>query len=163
MSRSGPRFLADEMLGKLARDLRALGYDVVYIKHVDDDEILDRARADDRLLITRDQNLSHQAGDRGVLVEPRDPTDQLEDLVRRLELEPSRERFLTRCLECNAEIEPTRAPEQVPDAVREDQHWRCPGCGKLYWLGTHAQDMLDRLGGYLAEDRASQGDEDPQG
>lgn len=163
MSRSDPRFLADEMLGKLARDLRALGYDVVYVKHVDDAEILDRAREADRLLLTRDADLSHRAGDRGILVEPRDPADQLEEVVDRLELEPPRERFLTRCLECNAEIEPTRAPDEVPEPVREDQHWRCPGCGKLYWLGTHAQDMLDRLGGYLARDRASQADAEPDG
>lgn len=146
-----PRFLADEMLGKLARDLRALGYDAGYMQHVEDEEVLERARREDRWLLTRDAHLSDRAGERGLLIGPRDPEAQLDRLVERLELVPDPERFLSRCLDCNTPIEPTDAEDEVPEGVRERQHWRCPSCGKVYWLGTHAQDMLDRLGRFLPE------------
>lgn len=144
-----PRFLCDEMLGKLARDLRTLGYDAAYAKHVEDDRLLERARGDDRWLVTRDVELADRAGDAGLLVRSRDPEEQLAYVLQTLGLRPDRERFLTRCLECNTELEPTDASGEVPETVEDRQHWRCPGCGKVYWLGTHARDMLARLGRFL--------------
>lgn len=149
MTDGTPRFVVDEMLGKLARELRALGYDVVYMRHVDDDEVLERALTEDRRLLTRDTQLADRAGEHAYHVRARDPADQLEDLVAALDLAPAREAFLSRCLECNTPIEATTARDEVPDAVEDRQHWRCPDCGKVYWLGTHAIDMLERLEPYL--------------
>lgn len=149
------RFVADEMLGKLAREMRALGYDVTYLKHVDDDEVLETARSEDRVLLTRDRTLADRAGDDALLIETRDPQGQLDHVLDQLDLSPDRSRFLSRCLDCNTELETTDAPEAVPDGVEDRQHWRCPNCGKIYWLGTHAKDMLDRFGPYLPEDRPS--------
>lgn len=146
---TGPRFLADEMLGKLARDLRALGYDAAYVRDVTDDEVLEQAVDEDRRLLTRDVHLAERAGERAVLLESRDPAEQVRRVVDVLDLEPAAERFLSRCLACNAELEATRAPDEVPEDVREAPHWRCPGCGNLYWRGSHADDMLDRLGDLL--------------
>lgn len=150
MSR-GPPFLADEMLGKLARDLRALGYDAAYARDVEDDELLARARETGRLLLTRDTRLADRAGEACHRVEARDPAVQLDRLADALDLTPDPEAFLTRCLACNAVLEETRAPDEVPDDVEDRPHWRCPGCERVYWLGSHATAMLDRLGHLLPE------------
>src|SRR4030088_148665 len=52
-----PRFLADSNVGRLARWLRAYGYDAAYAAHVDDRQLIARALAEDRVLLTRDADL----------------------------------------------------------------------------------------------------------
>ena len=149
---SRPRFLFDEMLGKLARELRALGYDAAYAHGSEDDAILDRARREERLLVTRDRELADRAGSRAELLETRDPSEQLAELVDRLELEPTAAAFLSRCLECNTELANVDASGAGPDEHAEGPRWRCPSCERVYWPGSHAHDMLDRLGEHLPDD-----------
>lgn len=152
MNGDRPRLVADEMLGKLARELRALGYDTLYLKHVDDDEVLDLALAEDRLLLTRDRELAERAEDLGVLIRSREPVEQLEHVLADLGLAPSAEAFLSRCLECNGLLEEAPDAADLPDGVEDQTTWRCPGCQKVYWWGTHAEDMYERLGGLLGEE-----------
>lgn len=146
------RFLMDEMLGKLARELRALGYDAAYAHGSGDDRILARAEREDRLLVTRDRQLADRAGSTALLLETRDPGEQLAAVLDRRELSPSARAFLSRCLECNEPLEATDEPEEVPDGVEDEPLWRCPSCDRVYWPGTHARDMLDRLGEHLPSD-----------
>lgn len=145
------RFLLDAMLGKLARDLRALGYDAAYENDAEDDALLERARRSDRLLITRDVALADEARDDGVLLEHRDPAVQLANLVEHLELEPDPEAFLSRCLDCNEPLQEAHVPKALPPDREGAPHWSCPGCGNVYWIGTHAHAMLDRLAPYFDE------------
>jgi uncharacterized protein with PIN domain len=147
-----PRFLCDEMLGKLARELRALGYDAAYARDRPDRAILERATTEDRLLVTRDRQLADRAGSRALLLATKDPAEQLAALVDRLELAPTAEAFLTRCLACNVELVAADRPEQLPDSQAGVDHWRCPECDRLYWPGTHARDMLERLREHLPAD-----------
>ena len=51
------KFLADAMLGKLTRWLRMLGQDVEYSTKLSDDELLASAKAEGRILLTRDFEL----------------------------------------------------------------------------------------------------------
>jgi len=44
------RFIADIMVGKLAKYLRMAGYDVLYINTASDDEIIKIAREKDRMV-----------------------------------------------------------------------------------------------------------------
>ena len=48
------KFLADGMLGKLARWLRMLGQDVIYSTQLNDNELLGLAKAECRVLLTKD-------------------------------------------------------------------------------------------------------------
>lgn len=146
---SGPALLADEMLGKLARELRALGYDAAYARGASDDRILERARAEERILLTRDIALAEGADVPVVALESRDPSEQLGRVLAELGLTPTPGAFLSRCLECNEGLEPTEDIEDVPDDVREGPHSRCPACDRVYWPGTHARDMLERLREHL--------------
>lgn len=137
---SPARFLVDEMLGRLARWLRLLGHDAAYARDVADDEILARARAQSRVVLTRDVQLAQRAArDPGsLLVASRVTMEQLREVARAFDLAAAEP--LSRCSVCNVALEAaTRAQVAVPDAVAasHDSFRRCPTCGRAYWEGTH--------------------------
>lgn len=154
------RFVVDTMLGRLARWLRAMGYDTLYLGPAHDRRLLQLALSEDRLLLTRDAKLAQLAGPRGCLVREETMGRQLAQVVEELTLAPPNEGWLSRCLECNALLEP-RAKETlrgvVPEYVFATQtdFMGCPGCGKIYWPGTHADRMLARLAQLLRREEPS--------
>jgi len=144
------RFLADAMVGKLARWLRILGYDTLYFKEIDNDRLLELARSEGRWLITRDARL---IGRRRVLshtlIHDDRPEQQLQQIVRELHLSPSAG-LLTRCIECNAALESIpkeqARPAVPPYVFRTQEHFsRCPNCGRIYWKGTHEERIRKKL------------------
>ena len=48
------KFIADIMVGKLARYLRMAGYDVIYLNDIEDAEVLRIAKKESRTILTRD-------------------------------------------------------------------------------------------------------------
>ena len=141
-----PRFLADEMLGTLARWLRMMGYDTGYGRGLLDRELLELAIAEDRVLLTRDRQLAERAGSRALLITSVVLDEQLEQVVSAFDLRADRP--MTRCTVCNAELEAACADivaGRVPDRVLElrDEFFVCPRCGKVYWKGTH-WDRIER-------------------
>ena len=54
---SKPSFLADAMLGSIARKLRIFGFDTLYAAHTHDDEILKIGIAENRIILTCDKEL----------------------------------------------------------------------------------------------------------
>ena len=144
------RFVVDTMLGKLARWLRALGYDTLYFKVADDRHLLQLARAEARMLLTRDGRLARLAGPGGLLIRATEIESQIAEVVERLALLPSGEGLLSRCLECNALLE-DRPRESVRGLVPEyvfairDRFVSCPECARIYWQGSHADRILARL------------------
>ena len=150
-----PRFLADCNVGRLARWLRALGYDASYHAHIEDAALVREAAAEDRVLLTRDRDLTKrrviQSGAvRAILIRHDDVTAQLRQVFAELGLDI--EQSLTRCIECNAELEPRHADtvaQRVPPFVRSTQtrYSECPGCGRIYWAGTHWQHMREVFAG----------------
>lgn len=148
-----PRFLADCNVGRLARWLRALGYDATYHARIEDAELVRQAAAEDRVLLTRDRDLTKrrviQTGlVRAILIRDDEVTKQLRQVFGELGL--GLEEALTRCIECNAELKPriaARVAERVPPYVRQTQtnYSECPSCGRVYWAGTHWQRMREVL------------------
>ena len=147
------RFLADCNVGRLARWLRALGYDASYHARIDDSELVREAAAEDRVVLTRDRDLTKrrviQTGVvRAILIRDDDVTKQLRQVFAELGLELKE--ALTRCIECNAELQsrlPSMVAERVPPYVRRTQsrYSECPDCGRIYWAGTHWQRMREVL------------------
>jgi uncharacterized protein with PIN domain len=147
------RFLADANVGRLGRWLRALGYDADYEPRLPDSGLVARARAEGRVLLTRDQELMRRravvGGEvRAILLRDGDLGGQLRQVARELGL--SLDLALTRCLECNLELVPRSADEvahRLPPRVRERQRrfTQCPGCGRVYWPGSHWERMRRRL------------------
>lgn len=140
----------DTMLGKLARWLRAMGYDTLYFRVAQDRSLLQLARAEARTLLTRDARLARLAGAGGLLIRATEIEPQIVEVVEQLALAPSGEGLLSRCLECNALLE-DRLKESVRGLVPEYvfvTHHRfvgCPGCSRIYWQGSHADRILARL------------------
>jgi len=132
-------FVADAMLGKLVTYLRMAGRDVVYAPDegaVNDADVAALARGTGRTLVTRDVELAERCD--AVLVESKDVREQVRELAGAgvcLELgEP------TRCSECNGVLSETDADaDGVPDDV--ENAWGCDGCGKVYWRGSHWDDV----------------------
>jgi uncharacterized protein with PIN domain len=149
-----PRFLADANVGRLARWLRAYGYDAAYAAHVDDSQLIGRALAEGRVLLTRDSGLmERRVVARGSLPAVLLRSDRVDDQLRQVvgELELAGDRALSRCLECNVELEPRPKAEvsaRLPPHVRATQvrFSECPRCGRVYWPGTHWQRMRERMG-----------------
>ncbi len=144
------KFVADGMLGKLARWLRILGYDTAYDPLADDDTLLNRALAEDRILLTRDRPLAERGPDGCCfLVASGNLDDQMVQLVRMLGLDLERETF-TRCLVCNEpilQVTPEAVRDSVPPYVFKTQRrfHACPECHRIYWQGTHLNRMRGRL------------------
>src|SRR4030095_295702 len=153
------RFFADEMLGKLARWLRALGVDVTYLTQAPDEKIIQVAKREERIVLTRDQKLNKRLG---VLKMPvlfiRD--DKWEDQIRQFFSEyPALKNMngvLTRCMECNEPLEEL-TKDQVKDRVwpfvfeTQERFSFCPKCDRIYWKATHVEKILERLTAVVEE------------
>ncbi len=134
------------MLGRLARWLRALGYDTSYDESLADRVLVQQANAQHRILLTRDRHLLRELRpERALEIRQDDPLQQLHAVATELQMEPPTELF-TRCLLCNAalqELDPVAAQPLLPEGVRglPGPVRRCPHCGRLYWEGSHVRRM----------------------
>ncbi|MGD2176298.1 MAG: Mut7-C RNAse domain-containing protein [Anaerolineae bacterium] len=140
--------LADCMLGRLAKWLRLLGYDTAYENDATDHELARRARAEGRLLLTRDRELAARRGLNTLLIR----SQQLEDQVQQVQeaLGPPPGPSLSRCSVCNVvlqEISAEDAADHVPRYVLETQteFLHCPSCARVYWSGSHVEAMEEQL------------------
>jgi uncharacterized protein with PIN domain len=147
-----PRFLADVMLGTLAKWLRVLGYDTEYDNSIEDDAVVQRCVNEDRIALTSDSRLVQRRllRDRHVLVSSHKLSEQLIQVVAGLENPPDSELRLTRCLECNSlikEVSKSEVRALVPSYVFETQEEfrRCPDCKRVYWRGTHRERMIEKV------------------
>jgi len=150
-SRPEPRFIADVHLARLARMLRFAGYDTLWRPDWQDVELAARARADARIVLTRDRDLlMHRDVERGCHLRDAAPAAQLAELVRRLGLDLRGRLRAGRCLECNLVLQPVGKAEvaaELPEGTREhfERFWRCPGCGGVFWCGSHWKRMRATL------------------
>jgi len=146
------RLVADVMLGRLARWLRALGYDTLYFRDAPDRRLLAVALAERRRLLTRDAALARHAREAGLLVRAEQLDAQIREVTATLRLHPGR--ALSRCLECNGElvpVDPETIRHRVPAytfATRREFR-TCRGCDRVYWSGTHVAGIHRRLEPYL--------------
>lgn len=136
------------MLGTLAKWLRILGYDTEFDPDSDDHQLVRLARAEGRVLLTRDRELARRPGVRVLLIASEHLAAQLNQVLTDLGLEP--DRSFSRCPVCNellAEIDRETARSRVPAYVaRTHETFRsCPACQRIYWRGTHWQQMDEQL------------------
>ena len=147
-----PRFLADAHLGALARRLRMLGFDASWHNDLGDGPLARLAVVEHRILLTRDcRLLMRQEVTHGCYLRSGSSHAQLDELVRRLDLCAEIAPF-TRCMACNGSlvaVDPAAVQSAVPPAVyrRHQDYWRCRGCGRLYWKGTHWEAMRHEIAG----------------
>jgi uncharacterized protein with PIN domain len=153
------KFIADSMLGRLARWLRLLGYDTLYFTDIEDSLLLRIARDEHRVLLTRDRGIVKVRGlGPHLLLSENNSFAQLEkvihffDLMRTGELPP----LHSRCTVCNgvlADITKEQARGHVPEYVFEttSSFRRCTECNRIYWKGTHTDRIDKKLSELLKE------------
>jgi uncharacterized protein with PIN domain len=140
------RFALDVHLGKLARLLRMLGFDAQYSNAIGDEELVRLARAEKRIILSRDRGLlKRRTVTHGYLVRSAAPRRQLAEVLRRFDLAGSLNMF-TRCMECNlplARVDKASIAALLPAVVAStyNDFSRCPGCGRVFWRGTHWERM----------------------
>jgi len=142
------RFLADSMLGTLAKWLRILGYDTTYDARLDDSEVVRLARAEGRILLTRDTGLLRHKGLHCLFIESEVLEEQVAQVLRAFDLRADNP--FSRCPVCNTVLEDVPKYEawgQVPPFVyqTQDNFSLCPECNRFYWRGTHWQGMLKKI------------------
>lgn len=152
-----PRWLVDEMLGRLCRYLRFLGYDAEYVRSVDDDEIVRRVHTGARRLITRDRRLAKRVPG-AILLSRTDLAGQFAEL-RGAVPDLARTLRFVRCSLCNGLLDAVSVTElavaqlsTAPPEVRQGTAvlYRCTMCAHLYWEGTHTRSIQQRLDGWFA-------------
>ena len=145
------KFIADRMLGKLAKQLRMLGYDTVYSRSEDAYLLIKLAREEGRVILTRSTKLTpRRPEDHIVRIMEDKPSRQLRELIQREIISLHEEPLFSRCLLCNIlldEIPREEAEGKVPDFIfyQQKEFSRCPQCSRIYWQGSHQDHMKKRI------------------
>lgn len=152
---SPPRFLADSMLGRLARYLRFLGFDTMYERETPDALLLASAHREGRILLSRDTGLFKMraigsGGVRALLLRSSDTVGQLREMDVEMGLGGFVGRLPARCVDCNRpleELEPAEARQLVPTFVLATQIEisYCPCCNHSVWRGSHWVNFVEIL------------------
>jgi len=145
-------FACDEMLGRLARYLRAAGYDTTLADAgASDASLVARARREGRTFLTRDRAIADHAAARGVaVVLPTADLDRIAAILRRDLGVDWLHRPFTRCLVDNTPLRPLADPHALPPHAEPEGARDCPRCGRAYWAGSHHRRMRARLAAWAA-------------
>ncbi len=146
------QFIADEMLGRLARWLRILGSDVLYL-NVSDDELLLITEREERILLTRDVTLFKTAIRSNInahLVQGSTCIERLGDMRKNFCIKLQIDTTISRCPTCNFPIKPVEKSKisnrvYVGTLNNYDSFWECSNCGKVYWQGGHWKNIQQFL------------------
>ncbi|MDD1669783.1 MAG: Mut7-C RNAse domain-containing protein [Methanomicrobiales archaeon] len=148
------KFIADRMLGTLTRYLRFMGYDTLSANSLtpgnarEDTALLAIARDEGRVLLTRDRELARRGGDQAVYLPSEEVMDQVRALSTRGLITPAL--AMDRCSLCNTTLRPATSAEveEADYAPRERdslEFFLCPGCRRLYWMGSHGRNLRESL------------------
>jgi uncharacterized protein with PIN domain len=153
-----PRFIADAMLGRLAKSLRMLGCDTSYEPDIDDNDLKMTALREGRVLLTRDREVAQTSLPVTVLLIGSDHlAEQLVEVAREFDVGPGEELF-SRCLICNVaveDVEKDAVEARVPEYVyaTQERFAKCPSCGRIYWAATHVERAREWLESVLGTGR----------
>jgi uncharacterized protein with PIN domain len=141
------RFAVDIMLGKLAKWLRALGFDARSMP-LDDEARVGSLISEGYIPVTRREKFQDREGI--IFIRSDNQFEQLKELISTLNVVIEELRPFSRCSLCNAEL--IRIPAEtvfgaVPDYVFEtvSDFRKCPECSRVYWPGSHRKRMIDKL------------------
>ena len=150
-------FLVDAMLGNIAKKLRILGFDSEYFSDIDDSELIQKAKNEQRVIISRDHELISRAKNNGIqsiYISTENEIKQFLEILQNVPLEFDKITGDTaRCTKCNSRTSPVKKSEienKVPQGILDynDKFWKCENCGQIYWEGTHIKNLqkfLDKI------------------
>ena len=144
------KFILDVHLGRLARYLRVLGFDSHYANSYDDETLSRISEAEGRIVLTRDRGLlKRKIISHGYCIRSRNPSEQLVEVIKRFDLNENLNPF-SLCLRCNVpllSIPKKQIKAKLPPLVlsRYNRFRICPACSRIYWKGSHWEQMLSIL------------------
>lgn len=149
-----PIFFVDAMLGNIARKLRLLGYDSQYFSDIDDEKLIESAIKEKRIIISKDVELINKAkklGIRSIHSTQKDEIEQFFEIIDYVNLKIQINGDTSRCPKCNSlteSVDKGIIKEKIPQGVfkSNDRFWRCKGCNKIYWEGTHIKNLQEFVG-----------------
>ena len=144
------KFIADAMLGRLAKWLRLLGFDVLYYPVIDDRQVVRIAMEQERTILTRDTRLLKRKGLKDpVFIGSDDISDQLREIKGMLNFSDADP--LGRCIQCNGQLVIVSGKNEIRDLVPDfiyhsfNDFIKCEACAKVYWNGTHYEKIRERI------------------
>jgi uncharacterized protein with PIN domain len=146
------RYLCDQMLGTLAKWLRIYGFDTYFPKgDMKDSELLDICKRENRVLITRDKNLIIRAKRENIKTIEICSIDLNEQIRIAISDEiMNSDKVLSRCILCNSlvdEIKKEDVKGKIPKNSFDsnEKFWYCKKCDKIYWKGSHFENMVNKI------------------
>jgi len=150
-----PTFFVDAMLGNIAKKLRLMGYDSMYFSDINDDELIQLAKKDERIIISRDGDLIRKSlknGIKSILVKNSTEIEQFHDIIKKSNLKIIEiNGDIARCPNCNSKtqsIDKKNILQKIPIKVLEynDRFWECKSCNQIFWEGTHIKNLQKFVG-----------------
>jgi uncharacterized protein with PIN domain len=142
------KFLADHMLGSLARWLRFFGFDTAYPEVQPDKKLIAIAKREGRTILTRDKELAQIKEIDSLYIESVDLEMQLVQVLEKYDLRI--DSAFSRCSLCNSILTSVKKPEvegKVPKKVFliQNEFYKCQECKKYYWHGTHYHGIKAKI------------------
>ena len=138
------------MLGNIARKLRLFGFDCKYFATIKDDQLLSISKNENRILITRDHEISNICKKQNIDTIDLFSTDEMSQIIeicKKINLNKCKIDVKdVRCTICNGVIQPIEKEkiiDRVPAKVAQNmqQFWMCDSCNHIYWEGTHIRNL----------------------
>jgi uncharacterized protein with PIN domain len=145
------KFIADANLGKLAKEMRVLGYDTLYYGGKDFHELIQLARQQERVILTRNARLTAKGVECDIILITEDrPPLQLKELLKKRIVSLNENALFSRCLLCNSGVDRIGRQEvegKVPEFIFHfhREFYRCSRCQQIYWPGSHLERMKKKL------------------
>ena len=150
-----PKFICDEMLLKLSRWLRIIGFDVTAPQQKSDKELAEISEKEDRTILTRDKDLSNRKGINAIRIRSDALDEQLKQILKEFPIDEL-PLLISRCPSCNGELLAVRS-DNIDKNTKVDRNiplrivasfefiYLCTQCTKSYWTGTHWDRITNRL------------------
>lgn len=147
-------FIADVHLGKLARMLRMLGFDVLYSNEATPAQLIAFAAEQNRVLLSRYAPFA-KATVSTLIINSSVPYEQLQQIITHFHLADQIQPF-TRCLVCNGHLKIVAKEiilEQLEPNTRQafNDFWQCVSCERIYWKGSHYERMMKLVAQFTTE------------
>ena len=144
------KFIVDANVGKMAKNLRMLGFDTYYDFDLPDKEIVAVAEREKRIILSRDIGLlKRKNAIYGYFLRKTSIEEQINEVMKRYDL-VSKIKPFTICLKCNTSIRTVEKAEyenHIDENTQKEfnEFFKCDECDKFFWKGSHYDKMYTNV------------------